>query len=89
MPGVEEPEDLVLFTAGLLDDADADADAAVGLAKSLAPTVLVLVTLPSSIRHLSLSALPADVEVGFAVVSSSVSGSLPLSIRLVDVSKSK
>lgn len=90
VPGVEEREDLLLFMAGLFDDADADADAATGLAKSLAPTDLVLVTLPSSMRHLSLRPLAVvDEGVGFAVAASSVSGSLPPRIRLVDVSKSR
>lgn len=57
----------------------------------MAPTVLVLVTLPSSMRHRSLRGSPEDEEaVVFGVAEgSSCSISLPPRIRFVDLSKSR
>lgn len=89
VPGEEDPEDKVLLMVGLVADADGAADADAGLAKSLAPTVLVLVTLPSSIRHLSLSASPVEEVVDLGVAMSSISASLPPRMRLVEVSRSR
>lgn len=94
MTGVEDSEDVASIMTGLSADVDADADAGAdadaALAKSLAPTILVLVTFPSNILHRSLSASPLEGVAGPEGVGLSLASFSPAPrIRLVEVSKSR